>query len=265
MQPASRTISAVLSLAMTAATFAGLVTIGLASTVRKPDRAHVLTVLDLAALSGSETAAADAADPAEALPQPPAEKAPPAAPPRPLPMPTPVPPPIVPMPARLQPLAIAPPSSPSPPSQPSPPSPLAIPAVVSESAPASAAGPAGAVERREATTAPRKGVRDGMAGDVPAGNSRAYAARVRSWLLAHQVYPRYARMRRLEGSVGVRFVLDRSGRLIEGVLTGTSGQPMLDAEGAAMLRRASPYPAAPVEVPGERITFNVAIDFRLRD
>lgn len=255
MQPASRTVSAVLSLAMTAATFAGLITIGLASTARKPHREHVLTVLDLAALKGSETAQADAAEPAETAPHPPAEPTPPVEPPPPPPVPTPAPPPIVPMPARTVPVSISPPTPPA----------AAAASPASAAAPAAAAAPARAAPRSDATAQQRKGVRDGLDADAPAGNSRAYAARVRSWLLAHQVYPRYAKMRRLEGSVGVRFVLDRSGRLIEGALTGTSGQATLDAESAAMLRRASPYPAAPAEVPGERITFSVAIDFRLRD
>ncbi|AHE53372.1 energy transducer TonB [Sphingomonas sanxanigenens] len=254
MQPASRTVAAALSLAMTAATFAGLITIGLASTVRKPHRERALTVLDLAALKGSETADADA--PAEAMPQPPVEATPPVEPPPPPPPPVPTqaPLPIVPMPARAVPVVVA-----------LPPPVAAAPSPARAQAPAAPAAPAPAVRRRDAAASQREGVRDGMDVDAPPGNSRAYAARVRSWLLAHQVYPRYARMRRLEGSVGVRFVLDRSGRLIEGALTGTSGQATLDTEGAAMLRRASPYPAAPAEVPGERITFNVAIDFRLRD
>lgn len=255
MQPASRTVAAALSLAMTAVTFAGLITIGLASTARKPHREHVLTVLDLAVLKGGETAQADAAEPAEAPPQPPAEPTPPVEPPQPPPVPTPAPPPIVPMPARTVPVSIA---------QPTPPA-AAAPSAASAQTPAAAAAPARAAQPSEAAAPQRRGGRDGLDVDAPAGNSRAYAARVRSWLLAHQVYPRYAKMRRLEGSVGVRFVLDRSGRLIEGALTGTSGQATLDAEGAAMLRRASPYPAAPADVRGERITFNVAIDFRLRD
>lgn len=240
---------------MTAATFAGLITIGLASTARKPHRERALTVLDLAVLKGSETAEADAAAPAEAAPQPPAETTPPVEPPQPPPVPTPAPPPIVPMPARPVAVSIAPPTPPA----------AAAPSPASAAPAAVTAAPARTAQRSEAAAPQRKGARDGMDVDAPAGNSRAYAARVRSWLLAHQVYPRYAKMRRLEGSVGVRFVLDRSGRLIEGALTGPSGLASLDAEGAAMLRRASPYPAAPTDVPGERITFNVAIDFRLRD
>ena len=88
---------------------------------------------------------------------------------------------------------------------------------------------------------------------------------MRSWLLLHKIYPKYARMRRIEGVVRVRFVLDRAGRLVEGALARSSGDTLLDAEGGAMLRRASPYPPAPADIAGDRIAFTAAIAFELAD
>lgn len=108
---------------------------------------------------------------------------------------------------------------------------------------------------------PRRGANDGLDAKAPAGTSRSYAAKVRSWLYAHKIYPRRARMRRQEGQVRVRFVLDRAGLLLEGAIIDGSGIAALDDEATAMMRRASPYPQAPVDVPGERIEFTVPIDF----
>lgn len=98
---------------------------------------------------------------------------------------------------------------------------------------------------------------------VPPGTSNSYAAKVRSWLYAHKIYPRRAKMRREEGKVRVRFVIDRRGALREGAVIDRSGNETLDAEATAMMHRASPYPKAPQEVPGELIEFVVPIEFTL--
>jgi protein TonB len=109
----------------------------------------------------------------------------------------------------------------------------------------------------------RRGAADGLDVKAPPGASRSYAAKVRSWLYAHKIYPRRARMRREEGRVQVRFVLDRTGMLLEGAVVHGSGNTVLDQEAEAMLRRASPYPRAPVELPGDRMEFTAPIEFTL--
>ncbi len=109
----------------------------------------------------------------------------------------------------------------------------------------------------------RRGAADGLAVRAPAGTSRSYAAKIRSWLYAHKIYPRRARMRREEGQVQVRFVLNRAGMLLEGAIIRGSGNEVLDEEAEAMLRRAAPYPPAPAELSGERIEFTAPILFTL--
>jgi protein TonB len=129
---------------------------------------------------------------------------------------------------------------------------------------ATAAPPAAASEPAPASREqPRKGTPDGLDPNISAGNGRSYAAKVRSWLYANRIYPKRARMRHEEGVVRVRFILDRQGNLLEGGLIGGSGVPALDEEGVAVLSRASPFPAAPREIPGERIEFIVPIEFVL--
>lgn len=109
----------------------------------------------------------------------------------------------------------------------------------------------------------RRGTADGLDVRAPSGDGRSYAARIRSWLHAHKIYPRRAKMRREEGVVQVRFTIDRSGALLTGAIVRGSGNGTLDEEAMATLRRSSPFPPAPQAVTGERIEFTVPIEFML--
>ncbi|EZP71736.1 TonB family protein [Sphingomonas paucimobilis] len=140
---------------------------------------------------------------------------------------------------------------------------LAGAAVSTAAAPAQPVSAAAAAPSPPAAPAARRGAADGLDAKAPSGTSRSYAAKVRSWLYAHKIYPRRARMRREEGRVQVRFVIDRAGMLLEGAVIRGSGVAALDEEAEAMMRRASPYPRAPNELPGERIEFTVPIEFIL--
>lgn len=206
-----------------------------------------LTVMSLALLKGAEDGAEDAKAPAPIQPAPLSETSPPT------------------------------PDQPSPAALPAPPAIVAVPSLLSSAsqpaastaAPPVAAAPAKAAPHSPspasllAAPAARRGAADGLDADADAGTSRAYAARIRSWLYAHKVYPRRARMRREEGTVRVRFVIDRAGMLIEGHIIESSGRASLDEEADAMMQRASPYPKAPRDVPGDRIEFTAPIEFAL--
>ncbi len=241
--------SAAASLLINAAMIAAVLTMGMGRPERRAD-APVLTVMSLALLKGVE----DGADEAET-----AEPATPSAEPM------------------TQPVAEPVPEQPHPPIiQPTPPPPIAAPAMLTRPAPAMAAssaapamvravtsgGPA-ASTAAPATPSARRGAADGLDANAPPGTSRSYAAKIRSWLYAHKIYPRRARMRREEGIVRVRFVIDRAGMLLEGVIVKGSGNGTLDEEAGAMMRRASPYPRAPADVPGDRIEFVAPIEFVL--
>ncbi|MFT3964669.1 MAG: energy transducer TonB [Sphingobium sp.] len=252
-------LPAMASLAVNGLLIAALLTMGAGRRERWTE-SPALSVLTLAALKGSEQGEeqASAAEPqaatAEARPdrpqaQPPQATAPAAAPP---PLPSP----------------LALPSSPASPAIPSPPvAAAATPAAAQNPAPSSLSSPMAAAQgssRQAAPSAPqRRGVADGLDADAPAGKSMAYAARVRSWLYAHKIYPRRARMRREEGIVRVRFVLDRAGMLVDGMIVAGSGKAALDEEAMAMMRRASPYPRAPEGVGGDRLEFTAPIEFTL--
>ncbi|PZU14704.1 MAG: energy transducer TonB [Sphingobium sp.] len=225
---------------------AALLNLGMGHVSRRSD-SPALTVLSLALLKGSEQGEekADAAVPntpaatlSPMVTQPIAPKQTAV---------TAAPPPVVAVPSRLSP--ITPISSATSASDPS----------AAQAPPTSETGtPAASI-----APSPRRGAADGLDVKAPSGTSRSYAAKVRSWLYAHKIYPRRARMRREEGRVQVRFVLDRTGMLLEGAVVQGSGNAVLDDEAEAMLRRASPYPRAPVELPGERIEFTAPIIFTL--
>lgn len=227
---------------------AALLNLGMGHVSRRAE-SRALTVLSLALLKGAEEGEEEAetavASADAAVPPPPATALPT---PRP-PVAAPAMPPLVMVPSRL-----------------SVPTPVAATAPMSNfaAAPSPSAPQAMAAPPAVASVAPaRRGAADGLDVKAPPGTSRSYAAKVRSWLYAHKIYPRRARMRREEGRVQVRFVIDRAGMLLEGAVIRRSGVAALDEEAEAMLRRASPYPRAPVELPGERMEFTAPIEFIL--
>lgn len=201
--------------------------------------------LDFAAVRGS----------AEAAPSTSQEAAPPAPPTvktasRP-PAPTPLPSPFAPPAPAAEPL-------PSPAAAPPQPAPAAAPR--GDATPTTAAQPAAP---RADTAPPRKGAREGMEVDAPHGKGADYMSRLRSWLEAHKTYPKRAKMMRLTGVTTVRFAMDRSGRLLSCEVVTGSGHADLDREAIAMLHRATPFPAPPHTVKGERIEVTTPIEFAL--
>lgn len=236
------------SLLVNALLIAALLNLGMGHVSRRAE-SPPMTVLSLALLKGVEQGEEEAETAAPstpaAVPPPPADL---------LPAPQPaalaaVAPPVVAVPSRLT-LSM-------------PVQPVTAPAVSVAPAASQPVRPAMAGPAPSVASPARRGAADGLDVKAPPGTSRSYAAKVRSWLYAHKIYPRRARMRREEGQVQVRFVLDRAGLLLEGAVIQGSGNAVLDEEAEAMLRRASPYPRAPAELPGERIEFTVPIAFTL--
>jgi protein TonB len=64
------------------------------------------------------------------------------------------------------------------------------------------------------------------------------------------------------GASSVSFSIDRAGRLISASLSRSSGSAALDAEAVATVRRSSPFPPPPADVPGGRFNFTKTINFR---
>ena len=75
-------------------------------------------------------------------------------------------------------------------------------------------------------------------------------------------YPREAQRKRWEGKVILSFQIDRQGEVRDIRIIQSSGYRILDEEGMATLRRASPFPS-PLLVEIERLVVEVPILFRL--
>ena len=76
-------------------------------------------------------------------------------------------------------------------------------------------------------------------------------------------YPAEARRAGAEGTVRVEFVLSARGKVLSVRLAASSGYASLDGEGAAMIRRAAPYPRIPGELGLAEIKLALPIAFEL--
>jgi periplasmic protein TonB len=77
-------------------------------------------------------------------------------------------------------------------------------------------------------------------------------------------YPREAQLRREQGTVYLRFRMDRSGRVLSAVIDRSSGYPDLDAEVLDMINRAQPLPPIPPEIAQSQLELVAPVRFSLR-
>ncbi len=97
----------------------------------------------------------------------------------------------------------------------------------------------------------------------PAGPPPDYVGRILARLERAKRYPAAAKAVRAEGTVLLRFAIDRRGRLLSWRIEGTSGVPALDEEVASLVRRAAPFPPFPDDMERDRLELTVPIDFSL--
>jgi protein TonB len=90
-----------------------------------------------------------------------------------------------------------------------------------------------------------------------------YRALLSAWLESHKRYPESARERGEEGHAVLRFLVDRSGRVLDYAITSSSGHTDLDHTVEEMMSGASlpPFPAGMLE---PRMEVSVTIRFSLR-
>lgn len=139
-----------------------------------------------------------------------------------------------------------------------PPPLVQMPATSSMSAPVAdpAPDPGPPVER---TTAPESSPKPpgAKSSDAkPTWEGQVFAA-----LNAAKRYPLEARRNRQQGTPWVRFTMDRTGRVRSVRLVRSSGFDALDREAEALPTRASPLPAPPDSVEGDRIELTVPVEF----
>ncbi|MCG7393630.1 energy transducer TonB [Microvirga sp. ACRRW] len=91
-----------------------------------------------------------------------------------------------------------------------------------------------------------------------------YRASVSATLKSRLRYPSSASSRDISGSAGIRFVIDRSGRILSSSLARSSGNPVLDEAALAAARPGSSVPAIPDSLPHTQMPFEITLQFNLR-
>lgn len=89
-----------------------------------------------------------------------------------------------------------------------------------------------------------------------------WLASVSEWLMAHRFYPEMARRRGRQGTVVVRFDVDRLGHVSNANLVHDSGSPLLDQAALALIRDAS-LPPFPANMPSAEESVTVPIRYQL--
>jgi protein TonB len=81
----------------------------------------------------------------------------------------------------------------------------------------------------------------------------------------HRYYPKSSRENSEEGVVVARITVSREGRLIDVAVARSSGFPTLDNALIEVIRQSAPYPPLPSDMPGDRHTFLLPLNYRRTD
>lgn len=135
-------------------------------------------------------------------------------------------------------------------------------------APTSAPSAQSAAEAAQAPTIEAESKATHAVAETQGISDKALKKLVENWqkeivtsIAKHRAYPPEARARGTEGTVMVRFSIDRYGRLITKTMTQSSGHDLLDKAAVATLERVPDFPAAPKALAGEAFEFALPIKF----
>ena len=92
----------------------------------------------------------------------------------------------------------------------------------------------------------------------------SYSTTVTKAISKQKRYPRIAQMRGWQGEIIAILEIDGQGNLITSKIEKTSGFKILDKEVIAMIKRATPLPAPPMELKSKILKINVPISFKLQ-
>jgi periplasmic protein TonB len=122
-------------------------------------------------------------------------------------------------------------------------------------------------QRPPSSAAPMAPVPEPEAPAAPAASapiSGDYRTALAAWFERHKQYPEAARERGEEGRVVLRFVVDRSGHVLDHEVVRSSGHPDLDRAVNGMMRGAT-LPAFPASMPQQRVEVSITIRFALAE
>jgi protein TonB len=91
-----------------------------------------------------------------------------------------------------------------------------------------------------------------------------YFNRLARHISQFRLYPASSRSRNEQGRVVMRVTVARDGHLLDVKVEKSSGYPTIDAAEIETIRKASPFPPLPPDIPGERVVFILPITYELR-
>lgn len=96
-----------------------------------------------------------------------------------------------------------------------------------------------------------------------ASAEQAIQLRLLAHLRRHQFYPRAARRAGIEGSLRLSVRIDGEGRVLQVVITASSGHAVLDHAALSLVARAQPFPSPRVLAGIEQVDIELPLDYRL--
>jgi len=123
-------------------------------------------------------------------------------------------------------------------------------------APMTSAAPHSEAPPADKLAAPSPGV-----STAPSQERATWLSMLVAQLRRSQRYPEEARMRNEHGVAMVNLAMDRSGNVLSVRLLSSSGSATLDEEAQAVIRRCSPLPAPPAEIPGAPVKISLPVRF----
>lgn len=96
------------------------------------------------------------------------------------------------------------------------------------------------------------------------GDVRGYFAHLMAWLNQHKNYPAELKKQKQQGTVIIKFTINRAGEVLRSQVKTSSGIGALDQAALNMLSAAAPLPAIPDSMKREKLTLAIPVDYSLR-